>query len=636
MSRKQEGITQKLEQAEQLVHKGRFDEAWQIIELLEKTNALSLNNQFTCKFHGSQIKTKMGNYEEGLTLAEQALNKSQELDKPVQEVDAYVAMAEALEKLERFDESLGILDQGEKLLAKTGGEPNTAISKRKADILHVKGRTLRRKGDIDQALTPLEQSLALREKLGDKQQIAESLSSIGRYYSTKGDTSQALQYFKQSMALLEESENKWDISQGFWNIGSIFCQEGNLAHALEYFEKSRMISEEIGFKSGMAQALFCSSAMCKDMGELDLALKYQQQNLKLFKELNDKAEIAASLAQVGFIYLSRGELDRALEYHQQSLGLYEELGKKHQSAWPLVGIGESYRQRGELDRAMMYLEQSLKLRKESGSKDDIAGSLYFISKILHQQGRLDQALANLEQCLDTFEYLGQNLSITGVLLDLISVAIDKQSLDQAYQYLKRMEQINAQEENKIIRQRYRLANALILKKSSRIRDKARAQEIFQQIVEEPIVKHQLTVIAMFNLCESLLDELKAYGEIEVLLEAKNLAEKITMLAQRQSSLSLNVHASILQAKFAMVEGDLSAAEKFLEQAKNTATEKGLGFLIAKVSAERQNLKGQFDTWLNLIQNNAPFKERLEKADLKEYLKEALKLARIDSSRETCE
>ena len=629
--------TQKsIDQAKLLVHNGRYDEAWQIVEAFEKEKAISLKDQFTSILLGSQIKSKMGYYEEGLTLAKQALNKSQELNKPLQKIDAYVAMAETLGQLQRFDESLEILDQGERLLQKVGEEPIAALNQRKADLLHIKGRNLRQKGDIDQALAPLEKSLALREELGDKREIAESLSSIGRYYSRIGDMKQALRCFEQSLKLLEEDENKWGISQGLWNVGSIFCQQGNLTCALEYFEKSRITSEEIGYKQGIAQALFCSGAMYRDMGELDHALKYQKQNLELFKELDKKSEIAASFTQAGFIYLSRGELDRALDYHEKSLVLYEKLGNKYQSAWALIGIGESYRQRGELDRALTYFEQSLRICKESGDREDIAGSLYYISKIFHQQSKLDQALANLEQSLDTYKDLSKNLSMAGVLLEMVSVAINKQSLDQATKYLWRLEQINDQEENRIINQHYRLAKALVLKTSSRLRDKARAQEIFQQIVEEEVVKHQLTVMAMFNLCESLLDELKAYGEVDVLLEAKNLAEKITTLAQHQSSLFLNVHASILKAKFAMVEGDLSTAEKFLDQAKKTAEEKGLDFLVAKVSLERQNLEEQYDTWLNLIQNNATFKERLKKAELKDYIREALRLARANGDHKTCE
>ncbi len=636
MSRSQKGQTQKLDHVKQLVYNGQYNEAWQILELLENKKELTLYEQFICQLFRSQIKIKRGNNEEGLSLAEQLLNESQGLSNPILEIDTYVVMTEALDNLERFDDSLYILNQAEEFLVNVVGETVETINQRKAELLNIKGRVLRRKGDMDQALTCLKESLSLREEYGNKQQVAESLSSIGRYYSTNRDTERALKYFEQSLALLKEGEKKRDLSQGYWNIGSIFCQQGNLSRALKYFEKSRKVSEEVGDKIGLAQAFFCSGAMYHDMGELDQALKYQQQNLRLFKEIDSQLEIATSLTQVGFIFLSRGDLDRALECHQQSLDLYNKLGRKDKSAWTLVGIGESYRQKGELDRALTFFEESLNLRKESSHMEDIADSLYFISKIHHQQGKLEKALSILEQSLNTFDDLGRNLSMTGVLLDLVSVALDKHSFDLATQYFHRLEQINDQEENKIIHQRYRLAKALILKHSSRIRDKAQAQEIFQQIVEEKVVKHQLTVIAMFNLCDSLLDELRAYGEIEVLLEAQTLAGKINILAQHQSSLSLNVNTLILQAKFAMVKGNLSTAEKFLDQAKKQAEKNNLGFLISKVSEERQHLEEEYSSWQKLIQDNAPFQERLKKAEIKDYIKEALNLARVDGGHKRCE
>lgn len=636
MSKTQKRIDEKLVQAKQLVENGRFDEAWQILELLGKKPEFSQDEEISRILCKSQIQIKRGQFEEGLSLAEQSLKKSQELYKPILEIETFIVMADALDNLARYDESLDTLHQAEELFEKVVGETVETVNQRKADLLNIKGRILRQKGERDQALTSLKQSLSLRKEFGNTKQVAESLSSIGTYYSTIEDTKKALQYFEQSLVLHQKGENQRDISKGFWNIGSIFCQQGKFARALEYFEKSRVISEEIGYREGLAQALFCAGSMYLDMGELDQALKCQQQNIILYKEIEGQLEIAASLAQIGFINLSRGDLDRALEFNQQSLDLYEELGRKDKSTWSLIGIGEIYRQRGELDRALTYFEESLRLHRDTDQIKGIANSLYYISKIYHQQGKLDQTLSILEQSLKTFEESGRNLPTSGVLLDLVSVAIDKQAFDIATQYLQRLEQINNQEENKIIHQRYHLAKALILKQSSRIRDKARAQEIFQQIVKEKVVKQQLTVLAMFNLCDSLLDELKAYGEIEVLLEAETLAEQISTLAQYQSSLSLNINTLILQAKFAMVKGHLTRAEQFLNQAKKKAEKHNLGFLITKVATERQQLEEEYSSWQKLIQDNAPFKERIKKAEIHDYIKEALSLARVDGDHQRCE
>ncbi|MHA2497346.1 MAG: hypothetical protein ACXAEI_17875, partial [Candidatus Hodarchaeales archaeon] len=146
------------------------------------------------------------------------------------------------------------------------------------------------------------------------------------------------------------------------------------------------------------------------------------------------------------------------------------------------------------------------------------------------------------------------------------------------------------------------------------------------------VNQQLTVMAMVNLCELLVDELKAYGESGALLEAKKLGEKLSTLAEKQSSFSLVVNARILQAKFAMVEGKLTDATNLLEKAKITAEDKGLGLLVEKVISETQQMEKEYDKWQNLIQRNAPFYERLEQARFQEHLNDALKIVRLSDMR----
>ncbi|MFX0050082.1 MAG: tetratricopeptide repeat protein [Candidatus Hermodarchaeota archaeon] len=550
MSKEYENIDIKIQQIEQLIHKGKIDDANQSLVLFEKNEDIKIDHQLKCSLLKSKIKIKAGNLEEGLKHANNTLKRSQEL--------------------------------------------------------------------------------------GKNHLIAESLHIIGRIYSIKGVKDIALDYFEKSLALYKKVGNEKEIAWSLWNIGAIYCHKGKFDAALDHFKLSKDHFERFDDKEGHGQALYCMSAMNHDKGELDLALEYQLQTLRLFKELGNKSEIAKSLAKIGFIYLSKGDLDRAFENQQQSIALYDEIDKS-QKSWALVGIGEVYRLKGELDRALTYLEQSLSLRKDFGHDEDIAECLYYIGKIFHQQGKLDPAWEYLEESLTFLNEPDDNLFITGILLDLVSLAIEKHFHEHSAEYLKRLKRINDQEENMIIDQRYRMAKALFLKKSTRIRDKALVQDIFQQIAEEEIVDHRITVAAMYNLCESLLDELKAYGEVSVMLEAKSLAKKLTTLAHKQSSPLLAIDALILQAKLAMVEGDLSDAEELLEQAKSTAEDKNLGFYIAtKVSTERGNLEDQYDAWQRLIKNNAPFKERLEQARLKNYLNEALKLARVGKDHKACE
>jgi tetratricopeptide (TPR) repeat protein len=579
---------EKLWRAEQLMHQGKVDEARPLIEALEKEESLPSDDRLTWQLLKSQLLITTGDYEASQQLADQVWKESQERGKLLQAVDACIVKIEALVEGGDYKESFKVILQGDQVLTTLSGEPSAALTQRQASFIHFRGRICLYKAEIDQAMDYFRQSLALRRELGNSHDIAMSLRNIGVMHSYKGNWDQGIDYHQQALKIFQEVGNKFRIALCLTNIGS-----------------------------------FCSSK-----GELDRALEYCQQGLALFQEIGNKNMIAYSLGGVGNIYGQQGDLERALEYYQQALPIVEELDNKWAIAGSLISIAGIYRNRGEIDRALESNQQFSALAQEIGHEFWIATSSFNLGLIHWQKGALEQALVLLEEALSYCEELGHDFGIAFSLFWLISVSIDNSSDEQAQEYLQRLEQIHDQEENKLIRQAYRVAQGLVLKASSRIRDKVRAQEVLQQVAEEEVVDSFLTEMAMVNLCELLLDELKTYGEADVLQAAKTLVHKLYELAQDRHSFSLVINALILQAKLALVGGDPATATQLLEQAKLTAEENNLELLTAKVLRERQFLQAQYETWEQLIQRNAPFHERMEHARVADYLKDVEKLVSI--------
>ncbi len=130
---------------------------------------------------------------------------------------------------------------------------------------------------------------------------------------------------------------------------------------------------------------------------------------------------------------------------------------------------------------------------------------------------------------------------------------------------------------------------------------------------------------MLSLCESFLDELITYEDHTVFQEALTIAQQVYSLAQHVRLFSFTIKLLLLKAKFATVEGNLTAAMDFLEQAKTSAEDKGLGSLAAMAETEKKQLETQFNEWQQLIQGNAPYRVRLEKSNLENYISEAKRM-----------
>ncbi|MFX0209660.1 MAG: hypothetical protein ACFFDT_27010, partial [Candidatus Hodarchaeota archaeon] len=215
--------------------------------------------------------------------------------------------------------------------------------------------------------------------------------------------------------------------------------------------------------------------------------------------------------------------------------------------------------------------------------------------------------------------LKNNTEMSDTLFYLIIVSLDMENLDQAQMYLEQLKSCDTREKNKLINQRYRLANALVLKTSKRAKNIGKAQELLEQIANEEIVQHRLTVIALLNLFELLLQELQSSGEEEILEETKTIAKKLLVIAKEQHSFSLLAETYWLQAQLALVELDLKKARSLLNEAQLLADENGLDRLAQKISSEYDTLLDHLNQWDELIEKDASLTERVKVARLEELV-----------------
>ncbi|MFX0116980.1 MAG: tetratricopeptide repeat protein, partial [Candidatus Hodarchaeota archaeon] len=583
-----EGILERLQYAEELIIQGKYEEALELANLLERDD-LADEDRLAVTLLKSRLFIQTDRPKRGLKLAEQIFEESQRIRIPSIMIDALISMATALLRLDRLKECLDAIKSSENHLSAIHDNQFSFVE-RESTLKYLKGKVYRRKGELDLALRLLQDSLYVREEIGNSLLIADFLNEIGVIYASKGQFNLAMEHLQQSLAIFEELRSKPNIIKVRNNIGMVYWQIGKLDQALESYYKCQILSEELGNKRFAATLLLNIGLISYYKGELYSALDFYQQALTKFAELDSKSEMATCYNNIAEIHVTRGDLDLALEFHRNGLAIAKEIGKKQEIASSLANIGLVYEYKADFEAASNYFSKSLKL----------------------------------------YDQIGNSFDTCQILTNLIRIAVLEGSLETARFFLKSLESIDQKEENPLISQTYRLSKAIILKTSRKMINRAEAQQLLQQIVEEEVKKHSVTIIAMLHLCELFLDEVRSYGNTDAFQGAKTIIQRIYPLAQAQHSFSLIIEVLILQAKLALVDGNLIVAARFLDQARVTAEEKGLDLLAAKVLAERQNLEDQYDTWQEFIQSNAPFQARLEQARLTKYLKNALKIANMPS------
>ncbi len=558
-------------QIEELSNQGKYEEALKEISIIEQSGQMPDNDLLTVKYLKSNLYNNLMKHEDALEVTRQLQEESKALGNHLRELDAIINAIKAFQGLNKVDQGMEKVVEGEKLVEELSQKSLTGVKERKASIFLAKGRLYYDRKELDLAQNSFKESLSLREELEDKEGIAWAQYHLGLVDKNKEEFDQALELLQDCLHVFNTIGNRLGIAWSNYQLGAGHLWKGDLNIAQEYLQKSLDIFEEIRSSSGIAWSTNRLGVAHNYKGNLGLAQEYYQKSLIIFKKIKDHDGISGTLNNIGTIFFSKGEPDQAIKYFQRVLKIdekrgYENIGKV------LNNIGESYRDMGNFRLAIDYFEKALHSSRTIKRSDGL-----------------------------TAEVLFQLIRIPDVTL----------SSNTTKSYLNELREINERQNRKDIDQKYRLAKAFVLKRSNRLRDKVTAQTIFQEVAEEEIAKHELTVYALLNLCEAQLYELETTGNELLLKEVKKLVNKLQIIAEKQQSYWLFAETYLLNSKLSLIELDTQKSLKLLTQAQILAEAKGLQRLVRKLSQERDILESQMDQWRRFIESNVPLRERLK-------------------------
>lgn len=318
-----------------------------------------------------------------------------------------------------------------------------------------------------------------------------------------------------------------------------------------------------------------------------------------------------------------------------SVSICGKIGSAPRKAGSLLLGSYAYTLQGDLDTALSMTNKAMTIFSEINHERGISNSYAFLGIIHRYQGKLELARINLEKSFDLFKQMsrgGSNnfqgfyLWSSFLLVHLVLVAQSLDDFSLAEKYLKQLEDSQVKSRSRFVNVRARFAKAIVLIMSKRAVQKFQAQQIFAEIIDEEVLDINLTVVAILNLCELLILEIKLVEDPEELLrEITVLSQRFTEIAEKQQSAPLEVTALILKAKLSLIEGGFEETDTLLSKAKTIAAERKLGSLLSKVTAEHKAVQAEINRWHDLIFRETSLHERIIKARVTDWLNEAKKI-----------
>ncbi|MHA1520657.1 MAG: tetratricopeptide repeat protein [Promethearchaeota archaeon] len=440
---------------------------------------------------------------------------------------------------------------------------------------------------------------------------------------------------------LEKKYFEFSIKMGI-ELADVHSRAGDDTLALDFLEEIDLIvhnhfSADIRqFNLFNAHIDFVKSGIYWHLGQLDTALAHITSSCQLRKKWGSPFEIANSLSLAGMINCEKGHYLKGMDLLKEALDLQNQLGNQHYLSLLYNNLGWMFRLQGDLSKALRYLKRSIRIREKIAPEVSLRITLANLGAIHRQMGLFEEAEQYLIRALKLGRELGNEVEIAIFLYYLINLRLEQDQVQEAKKLIDELQVIAEKTGNQKIQQRFQISTALYLKKNLRVKNVYLAQKIFRDIANEAIIKHELTVEALINLCDLLIFELKISNEEEIVTEITQTMNKLLVIAKGMHSYYLWAEINFFKAKLALISFDIKLAREFLVKAQTLAEEQGLYQLAIKISNEHDKIVDQEHTWENLKKNPPKFDKRVQMANMEDNISRIKRQGIVESEEVTPE
>ncbi|MCG3221742.1 MAG: tetratricopeptide repeat protein, partial [Candidatus Heimdallarchaeota archaeon] len=639
-------VSETPEQIDQLIRKGYSIHLLEKIQSVLSSKEISRETKLDYQLLKCRVLTKLDHHIQSLNLLEEINNEIFESGNDVQQLDYYICKAESLEILGKAKEGLDILEVAEQILQKSTIIDSHEMFQRKIDLLIQRARiiTISKRyfefylpESFDQILDSFDECITLSHERNYDYGTAMSLELKGWFLNIEGRNEEALEYYEEAHEIWIRDENKIGNASILFRKGFMHAFTGNYSPAIDLLEEALIISEELGAKSLVASIHFSLDAAYYHKGDMNLSSKHIKIASDLFREIGARIGVALSLhnyavkviyfdmeyekgmallyealsnakeaesnrtihaIQTGLIsaYIYKGELNRALEFINELIEYFDERGDIEGLAIAQSQIGQINLKKGDLDKALKNYTNSLENFSFLKRPDGIRESLVNLGKIFQMKGEYDKALHQFYELRKISDNQKNKFWLALDYSNLISCYLDLEDLEKATSYLQSLQEIDKELENKSLEITNKLSTALVLKRNKSVQDRLQAKELLKYIIDDKDVEYRIVEIAILNLCDLLLIELKKSEDYKLLEELKFHIKQLQEIGIRELTYPLLVQTYWLQSQISLLEFNAEGAQHLYTKAQVMAEEKELEPMARKISDEHDFLIGQLDLW----------------------------------------
>ena len=311
------------------------------------------------------------------------------------------------------------------------------------------------------------------------------------------------------------------------------------------------------------------------------SMKNWEKAIEIYRKSKRVGRIPGLISNLGIRYSLLGQIEKGLEYLHEAEKMIDQdpNSKSNTKYFVKLQLGRTHTLKGDFTNAIRYLKESLDLAYEFNNfhfQHYSIGNLYYT---YIEMGDRDQAKLYLDLTVD--------------LLKEGDTAHYKPILD--------------------------LFKAMYLQSSKKAKNMIEAQGLLENIVYKDQISIGVSNTATILLVEILLEELKSYGEQDVLNEIIHLTMRVEESAKITSSLVLSLQIMLLRSKFLLITGELVESNNLLDEAEELAIQHQINLYSKQIQTEKKRMRSEIHKWEEMIGRGASIKEKMDLINYQEYI-----------------
>lgn len=254
---------------------------------------------------------------------------------------------------------------------------------------------IRHQGKNDEAQQLLQRGLAQARKYGDQRGVAQALHLLAILLYWTGDLDQTEALLEESLALGRSLGDQRLIMAPLNSLADAACHRGDYAKAQRMFEECLALSRDLDDQFNVAIHLNNLGTVYHLLEQYPEARSFYQESLNICRQIGDQAGQAIALSNLGEIAYAMGDYQRAAHFYQEGLSI----GRAIQEPWTIMtclnNLGEIACARNDDHAAQNCLVEALQIALETQTLTMVTKILVNLAALFAQQGQREQVAALL-------------------------------------------------------------------------------------------------------------------------------------------------------------------------------------------------------------------------------------------------